>query len=256
MSVFKVPDSSMIAPLFGDRQDTLVLSYLQGCMGEAYADSLVNPQSAAICLAGFCYFAGEVNRELIGHKPAGCEFDNVLMVPPTKAWEEAIQEVYQEKAKPWTRYATNRDKTAFDRSKLAELAAGLPQGYELRPIDEEIYNLTLTLPWAWDLCGNIPGYSRFAANALGFVIFHGGELVSGASSYAFFQGGIEVEIDTREDYRRQGLATICGAALILACLERGLYPNWDAHTKESLALAEKLGYAFDKEYLVFDIFPW
>ena len=48
MSVFKVPDSSMIAPLFGDRQDTLVLSYLQGCMGEAYADSLVNPQSAAI----------------------------------------------------------------------------------------------------------------------------------------------------------------------------------------------------------------
>ena len=139
-------------------------------------------------MAGFCYFAGEVNRELIGHKPAGCEFDNVLMVPPTKAWEEAIQEVYQEKAKPWTRYATNRDKTAFDRSKLAELAAGLPQGYELRPIDEEIYNLTLTLPWAWDLCGNIPGYSRFAANALGFVIFHGGELVSGASSYAFFQG--------------------------------------------------------------------
>ena len=34
----------------------------------------------------------------------------------------------------------------------------------------------------------------------------------------------------------------CGAALILECLERGLYPSWDAHDTVSLALAEQLGY--------------
>jgi hypothetical protein len=42
----------------------------------------------------------------------------------------------------------------------------------------------------------------------------------------------------------------------LKCLERGLYPNWDAHTRESLALAQKLGYVFDREYLCYGLYPW
>ena len=49
---------------------------------------------------------------------------------------------------------------------------------------------------------------------------------------------------------------MCGAALILKCLERGLYPSWDAHNKESLALAQKLGYIFDREYLCYIVEPW
>ena len=32
--------------------------------------------------------------------------------------------------------------------------------------------------------------------------------------------------------RNRGLASACGAALILECLERGLYPSWDAHTED------------------------
>ena len=37
-------------------------------------------------------------------------------------------------------------------------------------------------------------------------------------------------------------APACGAALVLTCLARGLYPSWDAANRESVALAEKLGY--------------
>ena len=48
-----------------------------------------------------------------------------------------------------------------------------------------------------------------------------------------------------------GLATACGAALVLSCLERGLYPSWDAHTSISLHLAEKLGYVSAGPYLVY-----
>lgn len=48
--------------------------------------------------------------------------------------------------------------------------------------------------------------------------------------------------------RGRGLATACGARLILDCLERGLYPNWDAHDSRSLHLAEKLGYRLDHPY--------
>ena len=46
-------------------------------------------------------------------------------------------------------------------------------------------------------------------------------------------------------------ATAAGAGLILACLDRGWYPSWDAQNKESLGLAEKLGYHFSHEYLVY-----
>ena len=65
--------------------------------------------------------------------------------------------------------------------------------------------------------------------------------------------GIEIEIDTRQDYRRRGLASACAAKLILACLDRDLYPSWDAHTEISVALAEKLGYHMDHPYVTYAI---
>ena len=42
----------------------------------------------------------------------------------------------------------------------------------------------------------------------------------------------------------RGLATACGAQLILTALDRGLYPSWDAYDRRSVALAEKLGLKF------------
>ena len=80
----------------------------------------------------------------------------------------------------------------------------------------------------------------------------GEELVAGASSYSSYRGGIEVEIDTREDQRRRGLAYVCGARLILECCSRSLYPSWDAHNLWSVALAEKLGYHFDHSYTAYE----
>ena len=89
---------------------------------------------------------------------------------------------------------------------------------------------------------------------LGAAILKDGELVSGASSYTSYRGGIEIQIDTREDYRRQGLAYICGAKLILECLERGWYPSWDAQNPGSAALAQKLGYHLDHEYTAYEVY--
>ena len=79
-------------------------------------------------------------------------------------------------------------------------------------------------------------------------------MVSGASSYSGYCGGIEIEVDTREDYRRRGLAFICGAKLILDCLEREWYPSWDAQNPWSAALAKKLGYRFSHTYAAYEIY--
>lgn len=58
---------------------------------------------------------------------------------------------------------------------------------------------------------------------------------------------------TQKEYRRRGLASICGARLILECLQRELYPSWDAHSRASLTLAEKLGYHYSHTYSAIEI---
>jgi len=150
-------------------------------------------------------------------------------------------------------YNCNQLLDVLDRAKLQGFVSALPSVYELKLIDKVLYDKTRSIPWSADLCWNFPTYEDYQENGLGVVVLKDGEIVSGASSYIYYRGGIEIEIDTREDERRKGLATACGARLILECLERGLYPSWDAHNKESLALAEKLGYQFDREYPAYEI---
>lgn len=79
------------------------------------------------------------------------------------------------------------------------------------------------------------------------------QLAAGASSYSVYSQGIEIEIDTKEEYRRRGYATICGAKLIMECLKRDLYPSWDAQNKNSVALAEKLGYHYSHAYTAYEV---
>lgn len=87
----------------------------------------------------------------------------------------------------------------------------------------------------------------------GMVILKAGEIVAGASSYTRYNEGIEIEVDTVEEERRKHLATIACSALILSCLEEGLYPSWDAQNMNSVRLAEKLRYEFDYEYVAYEV---
>ena len=98
-----------------------------------------------------------------------------------------------------------------------------------------------------------PTYDRYAEYGLGFCVLNDGNIVSGASSYYFYEKGIELEVDTHPEYRKQGLATACCSRLILSCLQRGLFPSWDAHTTTSLHLALKLGYHFSHAYTAYEL---
>ena len=109
----------------------------------------------------------------------------------------------------------------------------------------------MSQPWSRDLCGNFRDGADFVRCGMGVLALWDGVPVAGAASYTVYDGGIEIEIDTRPDLRRRGLALACGARLILDCLDRGLYPSWDAHDLRSVALAEKLGYHLDRPYQAF-----
>lgn len=174
----------------------------------------------------------------------------LLLVPQNGAWAGAIAAHFGGAVQPVTRYATRKD-TVFAREKLDTYAHSLPNSYTIRRIDKKLYDSCSEIAWSRDLVSQYPTWEAYRAQGLGFAVLWDGVPVAGASSYATFDGGIEIEIDTCPAERRRGLARACGARLILDCLDRGLYPSWDTHDLVSLSLAEQLGYQPDKPYRTF-----
>lgn len=237
--------------IFQNWDETLIWSCLQGIMGELHTNTT---QDAAMAVLGdFAFFGGNPSEELVRFIPESCQSDFMIMVPQNEEWAKLIEKCYGKAAQKTTRYAIKKQKDVFDTDKLEQVVLGRPKDYELRMIGQQEYELCKRNHWANDLVSQFKDYDAYRELGLGVVILREGELVAGASSYSRYRDGIEIEIDTREDYRRKGLAYVCGAKLILECLKRDLYPSWDAQNKWSVALAEKLGYRFDHEYIVYEV---
>lgn len=255
--------------------ETLLWSCLDGSMGHLYADSLSEPTCSMALLGDFCFFAGDASskaaQELVNYKPAGLDQWFVIMVGQTPAWNELIAHRKQgapgtagtppEAPQPVTRYAIKKEGDIFDRTHLRNLIAKLPAGFSIHPLDESIFTAARQEEWQRDWCSQFATWADFSRQGIGFVIRHDetGEIVSGCSSYSVFTshgGGVEIEIDTKDAWRGRGLAKSIGAHMVLACLERGLYPSWDAANLTSVHMAELFGYHFDHEYQAFWIRGW
>ena len=113
----------------------------------------------------------------------------------------------------------------------------------------------MAAPWSRSFCEQFRSEEDFLARGLGMAAVCNGELVGGASSYICWSGGIELQVETRRDMRRRGIALACCARLILRCLDRGLYPSWDAANPESAALAARLGYRIAGPYDAWELYP-
>lgn len=277
--IYEMTQTSQAAALFEGREETMILSCLQGIMGRIYTTDQIystdliystdpihgadlihdpsrdtkSPASAMAVLGDFTFFAGRVSRELISFKPKDCTQDFMIMVGQNEEWNNAIAEHYGAKATVVSRYAFQKEPNVFDRKKLMHAASSLPDRLESDLIDEQIFHLCKANRWSADLVSQFKDYEEYRRLGLGVVIHKGPEIYCGASSYSRYHGGIEVEIDTREDHRRQGLAYACGARLILECLKRNLYPSWDAQNPWSAALAHKLGYHYSHTYPAVEI---
>ena len=245
--LYELTDISKVAHLFEGWQETLIYSCLQKVMGKIFVTDPEAPRAAMAYVGCFAFYAGAPDKELVGNKPDGF----VIMVPRNKAWEDCTEECFP-KAKKVTRYAIKKD-TQFDKDLLRNMIMKLPDGYELKEIDERIYDMCLPDPVTRDFVSSFESKERYLEIGRGVVILKSGRIVAGASSYTRYKEGIEIEVDTVEQERRKGLATIASAALVLRCLDEGLYPSWDAQNMNSVHLAEKLGYEFDHEYTAYEV---
>ena len=133
-------DTSKVAVLFEGWEETLIYSCLQNVMGKIYVTDTDTPMSAMAFVGCFAFLAGEPDRELVAGKPDGF----VIMVPQDERWSELIENCYPD-ARKVTRYAIRKD-TVFDRARLSEMSSGLPEGYELKKIDSDIYDMCVQDP--------------------------------------------------------------------------------------------------------------
>lgn len=242
----RIEDMARIAPLFAGWGETMIQSVLQRKMGAAYADDASAPRSAQLCVADFCFLAGAPDEELAAHLLGGFE----IWIPRTARWRALIERQWGENAKPITRYAFDQP-PVFDKAQLRTFAAR--PDIPLQLVGEPLYHALRSQEWSRDLVAQFPDFKAYAAHGLGVAAVNGGEPVCGASSYTYYDGGIEIEIDTKPEFRRRGYARACASALILECLRRGMLPSWDAANPESAHLAQTLGFGAPRAYPAYEV---
>ena len=216
-----------------------------------YVDNPNSPNSAVGYLGRWVYCVGKPNKALITRK----EKEWLMLFPQNKGWDKLIRECYPE-AERVTRYAINHDAN-FDKEKLQSLIKTLPEGYEIKKIDEKVYDLCKKVDDddLEDLIGWCSSKKQFLEIGLGYVVIKDDKVVGGASTAYRFPNAIDIEVDVSKKHRRKGLASAASAKLILDCLERGWKPTWDAANMMSVHLSEKLGYTFSHKYRCYSISP-
>lgn len=256
MSIVKVEakDKEKLTELFSNLNDSLIISCIQNYFGHAWVDQIENPRSGKIITADFCFLAGEPYEELLLDMQEEYHDGYLILVPESEAWCRRIEEVYGKNCKRIERYGLKKEGDIFDRDKLRQFVKNVEPEFEVRLLDEKDYYQALSEEWSRDWCSQYKDWEDYQKRGLGAVILHNGEIVAGASSYTSYREGIEVQIVTRKDYRRRGLALASGAKLILAALERGLYPNWDAKNMMSVGVAKKLGYHYAGPYTAYEVY--
>lgn len=250
--VYEPKQLQKAALLFGDWPETLIWSCIQNVMGRIYVNNIEVPTSTMALLGDFCFLAGTPEEGLAASAFACAGRDFLIMIPQNDDWGALIEKCYGKRAKKVSRYAFQKEADVFDRKSLEDAVAAMPKEYRMKMIDETLYEKCLEQSWCRDLVSCYDSYGMYQRYGMGVVIQKGGEIVSGASSYSSYIGGIEIEIDTKEGYRRKGLAYAAGAKLILECQKRGWYPSWDAQNLWSAALAEKLGYHRSHTYTAYE----
>ena len=254
--VYKVTDFKDVEHITSDWDNNFVKICLEGRFGEIYAAPEKSPQSVMFRINEIVLFGGVPDRGLVSFVPPDYKTHFALMSAKNDSpeWYSLIEEVYGERATRITRYSTAIDSLDdFDKDLLREVASNLPDGYETVPIDEKLYYTCKTDPDFSDFVAQYPTWEGFRDHGVGFVCLYNGEVASGISSFADYEGTIELELATKPEHRRRGLAAAVSARIVLECISRGLYPSWDAANIASLNLSYRFGYHLDHEYTAYEI---
>ncbi len=239
--------SRQLLSLFSGFHDTVLLSCLQGHLGTAWVDDIEKPTVAQVIVGDFVFYAGNPNAPaatpLLHNLP-----NYTLAIVISDEWKQKIEEVHEGHFEKFSRYSFKKDAAGLNVERLMEFKSRISDDFQIKRMDAKLLANPSLHKLSEDFVSQFENHDDFLNRGIGFAITYQNKVVSAASSYTFYDEGIEIEIETHPDYRRRGLGTAVASALILFCLSKGLYPSWDAAHSGSAAMARKLGYQFDSEY--------
>lgn len=249
-------DLHLLSQLDLPKDNVNIRSYLQGIIdGFAWINEKTNPTTGILVIADFCILIGDIDTnaksEIIEILSKNCK--GKLIVSNNSIWYKFIENNFHGTFKKYKRYSMKREPKVFDKSRLNEYIMAVQHEFLPIRINKEVYYKALEQYWTADFCSNFLSLNHYLKYGVGYVVMEDGEIISGASSYSYCEGAIDITIETKPEYKRKGLALACASKVILECIERGIYPQWDASNLLSVLLAQKLGYNVDKEYWVYFI---
>ena len=239
---------------FSEPHDSLVYTITEGIKGKAYG-ARQPLQCVYLHFGYFSFLAGDAScdaaRELVGKIAELTGGKEVAVVSYGEGWEALLRECYPE-AEIKERAMMQIPPQGLDYEKIEELLRMYEEGghgdYVLRSIDRRLYDILRSEEWADGMVTNFDSYEEFAAHGFGYVMCDGEMPVSGCSVYSYYSTGIEIQVDTKEEYRGKGLAKTASAAMIQECRRRSVRPSWDAANPTSQTIAGHMGFVLGTKY--------
>ncbi|HUU77812.1 MAG TPA: GNAT family N-acetyltransferase [candidate division Zixibacteria bacterium] len=145
----------------------------------------------------------------------------------------------------------------FEKLLIPNWRTEIPKGFIMREIDaslleeEKLENIE---EMKWWMKTNYETTEKFLEKGLGFCLIEESTktLASWCLSDWSVENKIEIGIITARNYRRKGFATLCTAAIVELCQEKGLQVGWHCNQENegSWRTAEKVGFVRKKSYIV------
>jgi len=262
----KKRDYSKVLPLYKELEWNLFTrAVAEGTSpGRVYVDCVEDPRTAFMCTVEGYYLAGDdgndefntslnkliLNRIFSGDAVRKDETDVAIGFHPN-SWSDKMVTIFQGRT-PLT--------TARRHYVCTELLVDIwkdrvPDGFQISRIDEDLLKKPqLEIPehvtdWMKTNWGSISGFMK---KGFGFCMLHGKNFASWSLADCVSGNACEIGIHTREDYRRQGLATLTAAAAVdYALSNKFRYVGWhcDEYNLPSIKTAEKVGFKLERKYI-------
>lgn len=243
-----------ISGLFTGIWDSMVTAYLQGYHGSAWVNKIPDPDFGFIVSGEYAFFGGNTQAPDVEKSISDIFLYTsntqltAIYSPDNLQWRDMLLKCHPGRSEEVMRYWIVQKDYDFDTEKLTHFAENIPEGYTIKQFDRDLYHQALNEKWSSEFCETFKSADDYLNKGFGFGITYNGILVSATSTMTVYDGGVEIQVATKENFKQKGLALPTAARFILECKKRNLRPCWDAANKISLHMAKKLGYEYNGEY--------
>ena len=242
-------DSPALRSLFDPRQPAALRCFavLEGtAAGKVFTDDPLDPSWAVVQEGGFgsIYPVGDLPPAMLNQLIADLRPQGEVLIG---LWPDDARLKQLPKDADYDGWVVEFSQ----RNNLTEPFPPLPADLALHPINLDLFDRLADRELYIAIFGNAEAALQ---QGFGLCLLRpspvGDKLLCEAFAGPRALGMIEIGVETREDYRRRGYATLTCAALIEQCERQGFITYWNCAkgNQASLSLAHKLGFREGREY--------